>query len=143
MRIEAHRAPGRAIAASGCFLKLLRSGERGEAAVEFSLVAPMIILMLFGIFEFGRALWTQSMLDFAVEQASRCASINSTSCGSAGAIETYASGQTSPLNIPASTFVATTTTCGNKVTASYPFTFVSPHLLPYAITLTSQSCFPL
>jgi Flp pilus assembly protein TadG len=143
MRNAASRAPGRFIAAGGRLLKDLGRIERGSTAVEFALVAPLIIVMLFGIFEFGRALWTQGVLDYAVEEASRCASVNATTCGSAGAIETFAAGKTTPLNLPSSTFVATTTTCGNKVTASYPFTFVASGILPYNIRLTSQSCFPL
>jgi len=124
------------------FLRRLRRSDAGSSAVEFAMVAPFLITMLFGIFEFGRALWTQSMLDFAVEQASRCATINTTTCNSANAIATYASQQTAPLNLPAATFTASTPSCGNQVRASYAFNFVSPNLFPYSITLTSQSCYP-
>lgn len=124
------------------FLASIGRAERGSAAVEFSLVSPLLILMLFGIFEFGRALWTQSLLDYAVEQASRCATVDTSTCNSAGATTTYAAQQTAPLNLPSSTFTATNASCGNKVTASYPFSFVASTLFPYHITLTSQSCFP-
>jgi Flp pilus assembly protein TadG len=127
---------------NGAFLRRLRHADSGSSAVEFAMVAPFLIAMLFGVFEFGRALWTQSMLDFAVEQASRCATINTTTCGSASTIATYAASQTSPLNLPAATFTATTPTCGNQVRASYAFNFITPHLFPYSITLTSQSCYP-
>lgn len=126
---------------SGILRRLGRS-ERGSSAVEFALVAPALVTMLFGVFEFGRAIWTQGLLDYAVEQASRCASINSTSCGSNSAIATFASQQTTPLNLPASIFTATTIACGHSVTASYAFQFVASALLPFNITLTSQSCFP-
>jgi len=127
---------------TGAFLRRLRRADAGSSAVEFAMVAPILILMLFGVFEFGRALWTQSMLDFAVEQASRCATINTTTCGSPSAIATYASQQTSPLNLPAATFTASSPACGNQVRASYAFTFITPQLFPYSITLTSQSCYP-
>jgi Flp pilus assembly protein TadG len=121
----------------------LGAAQDGAAAVEFAMVATALIFLLFGVFEFGRAMWTQSMLDYAVEQASRCASIDTTVCTSAATTATYASQQTAPLNLPSTTFTATTATCGNKVTASYAYQFVTANLFPYAITLTSQSCFPL
>ncbi len=124
-------------------LRRLGVAQDGTAAVEFAMVATALILLLFGVFEFGRAMWTQSLLDFAVEQASRCASIDTTVCTSATTTATYASQQTAPLNLPSTTFTATTATCGNKVTASYGFQFITANLFPYAITLTSQSCFPL
>jgi Flp pilus assembly protein TadG len=127
---------------NGGFLKRVGANDEGSSAVEFAMVAPVLIVMLFGVLEFGRALWTQSMLDFAVEQASRCATINTTTCGSASAIATYAESQTAPLNLPAATFTATTPACGNQVRASYAFSFITPRLFPYSITLTSQSCFP-
>jgi len=37
--------------------------------------------MIFGIVEFGRALWLKSALDFSVVEAARCASVNPTRCG--------------------------------------------------------------
>jgi Flp pilus assembly protein TadG len=124
------------------FLRRLRQSDHGSSAVEFAMVAPFLIAILFGIFEFGRALWTQSMLDFAVEQASRCATVNATTCGTSNQIATYASQQTAPLNLPVATFTASSPACGHQVRASYAFTFITPHLFPYSITLTSQSCYP-
>ena len=128
----------------------LYADESGANAVEFALVAPLLIGLLFGIFEFGQAIWTQGVLEYAVEQAARCASINTTTCGSSAAIKTYASQQTSPLNLAASVFSASTPTCGNQVTASYVFSFVgtlplinSTALFPTSVTLTSSSCYPI
>lgn len=131
-------------------LARLGADEQGSNAVEFALVAPLLIGLLFGIFEFGQAVWTQGILDYAVEQASRCASINTTTCNSSSAIETYAAQQTTPLSLPASVFSATTPSCGNLVSASYRFSFVGTlplingsALLPTSITLTSSSCYPI
>ncbi len=99
--------------------------------------------MIFGIFEFGRAIWTQGMLDYAVEQASRCASINTTTCGSRGRDRDLclaADLAAEPAGLGCSP--RPRRSCGNQVSASYAFTFVAPELLPYNITLTSQSCYP-
>lgn len=131
-------------------LARLCADEGGANAVEFAIVAPLLIGMLFGIFEFGQAVWTQGVLDYAVEQAARCASINTTTCSSSSAIATYASQQTSPLNLASSVFSATTPTCGNQVTASYKFSFLGTMplirgtpLFPTSVTLTSSSCYPI
>lgn len=124
-------------------LRRLRRSERASSAVEFALVAPVIVSMLFGAFEFGRALWTQALLNYAVEEASRCASVNTTTCATSSDTQTVAANATAPLNLPTSTFTVTSTSCGNKVTASYAFNFIAPNLFPYSLTLTSQSCYPI
>lgn len=131
-------------------LARLVTAKDGVQAVEFALVVPMLVALIFGIYEFGLAVWTQGMLDYAVEQASRCASINATTCSSATAIKSYAAQQTAPLNLPTTVFSATTPSCGNLVSASYVFSFVgtmpiiqSTALFPTSITLTSSSCYPL
>jgi Flp pilus assembly protein TadG len=133
------------------FLARLVRSENGSNAVEFAIVVPLLLALFLGIFEFGRAVWVQGMLDYAVEQAARCASLsNSASCGTAAQIASYAAAQTSPLNIPAGSFAATTPACGNQVTATYIFSFIgtatliggSP-LFPTSVTLTSSSCYPI
>jgi Flp pilus assembly protein TadG len=129
----------------------LARDERGASdSVEFALVGPLLIAFIFGIYEFGQAVWTQGILDFAVEQAARCASVNTTTCGTANAIASYAAGLTTPLNLPSNVFTATTPSCGNQVAASYTFSFVNigvlpiidTRLFPTSVVLTSTACFP-
>lgn len=115
---------------------------RGGVAVEFALIAPMLLLLLFGIVEFGRLVWTQAALHSAVEAAARCAAIDAIDCGSASAVQAYAVRQAAGLNLASSVFSLATPACGAEVTASYPFQFVVGQIFPYAITLTAQSCFP-
>ena len=115
----------------------------GASAAEFAIILPFLMTILFGIFEFGRALWVQGVLDYAVEQAARCATVNATTCGTASAIRTFASQQTSPLNLATGIFTVSTPSCGNQVAASYPFTFMATGLFTYNITLTSTSCYPI
>ena len=117
-------------------------GESGAAAVEFALVFPVLLTFLLGTAEFGRLLWTKSLLDHAVNEAARCGSINATMCGSSNAIADYAVLRSVPLTVTSAIFTAVTTACGSQVTASYAFTFVAHALLPYRVTLTSRACFP-
>ena len=48
-----------------------RHSERGTAAVEFVIVAPLLILMMIGVAEFGRALYQYSTLTKTVRNADR------------------------------------------------------------------------
>jgi Flp pilus assembly protein TadG len=116
--------------------------ESGATAVEFALTAPIFIALLFGIIECALALWTQFGLQYGVEAAARCATVDTTTCGSASAIASYAASNALGLTVPASTFTATTPSCGNLVQASYVYTFVTSYFGTPRVTLTAQSCFP-
>ena len=50
---------------------LARDRERGTSAVEFALVVPVLLLLVFGIAEFGRAYNTQSVLSGAAREGVR------------------------------------------------------------------------
>ncbi len=101
-------------------------------------------MLLFGIFEFGRLLWIQNALHYSVQQAARCASVNTTLCDNATDIQTYAAGLAG-AGIPSSAFSYSSSTCGSVtgsvVSASYTVRLFIPYfsLNP---TLTAQSCFP-
>lgn len=45
--------------------------RRGAAAVEFAIVAPVFILLIFGIIEFGRAMMVQQILVNASREGAR------------------------------------------------------------------------
>ena len=109
-------------------------------AVEFALTAIVLSMFLFGIMEAGRAMWLQSALNYSVAEAARCASINTTLCGTTSQIQDYASSQ-SGAGFAGSIFSRTTTACGNQVTASYPLALTIP-TLSVSVTLTAQSCYP-
>jgi Flp pilus assembly protein TadG len=52
--------------------------ERGAAAVEFALIAPLLFMLIFGIFEFGRV-WSQKNVYIgAAREGARYAAVN---CG--------------------------------------------------------------
>ncbi len=55
-----------------------RGDERGAAAVEFALVAPLLLLLLFGIIDFGWMLMKASLVNNAARDAARVASLNGT-----------------------------------------------------------------
>ena len=53
-------------------LPFLRRSE-GNMAVEFAIIAPTLLLFLFGLIEFSRYAYTQSSLNFAAQDATRFA----------------------------------------------------------------------
>jgi hypothetical protein len=52
-------------------------GQRSQAIVEFAIVAPILLLLVFGIIDFGRVIYTYVTLDQAVNEGARAAVIAS------------------------------------------------------------------
>ena len=113
---------------------------RGNVAIEFALTAIPLLLFLFGIIEFGRAMWLQSALDYSVAEAARCASVNTTMCGTTSEIQRYASIQ-SGAGFDSSIFLVSNPSCGTQVSASYPLALTIP-TLTLSVTLNAQACYP-
>ena len=53
--------------------KSRKLGQRGQSAVEFLMALPLVLLLLAGIFEFGRHFYTRLTLRHAVAEAARFA----------------------------------------------------------------------
>ncbi len=123
-------------------LAALAKARDGATAVETAIVLPAFLLFIFAIIEAGLLFWTQSTLQFAVEAAARCAVVNTTQCGSASAIQTYAAAQATGMTIPSSSFSVTQPVCGYQVSISYPFSFIVTELFSGTITLNATSCHP-
>ena len=142
----------------GCgVLGLLWRAQGGATAVEMAFLLPVFMLFLLGICELGRALWTQTALQFAVEAAARCAAVSPSLCTAAGGtsmdVPGYAASQAFGMTIPSTVFTYTpNATCGvtsgatgsggAQVTASYAFPAIVPALVPVNVTLSAKSCHP-
>lgn len=120
-------------------VRILILKKTGATAVEFALVAPVLFMVILGALEFGRLMWTQAALHYAVEEAARCASVTPATCGTSSQIASYAS-TVSALTIDASSFTATTPSCGHRVSASYNYQFIAAGFFPFTPTLTAQAC---
>jgi hypothetical protein len=53
-----------------------REKPRGQAMVEFALVFPVFVLLLVGLFDFGRAIWVNDTLSTAAREAGRYAVVH-------------------------------------------------------------------
>jgi Flp pilus assembly protein TadG len=116
----------------------LARDRRGGPVIEFAMAAPALFLFLFGIIELGYAMWIQNALDFSVAAASRCASLNGSSCS--GQVASFAADQ-SGAGIDSSVFTYTrTAACGCQVTAAYSM----PLNIPWTdltVILSSDACY--
>lgn len=52
-------------------MKLRSEGQRGAAVVEFAIVLPVLLLLLFGIIEMGFALYDKAMITHASREGAR------------------------------------------------------------------------
>jgi Flp pilus assembly protein TadG len=118
--------------------------RRGATALEFALLAPLLFTLILGGIEFSRLIWTESALNYSVQEGARCGLVNPDGvCGTSSAVATFAAAATPQLAFPTSTFtVNVAAACGYQVTASYDYQFLVSGLLPYRPTLTAQACFP-
>ena len=123
----------------------LARDEGGATAVQFALIATPLFLFLFGIEETARIMWTQSAINMAVEDAARYSSVSGPTgaCSAAATVQSYAASRAWGMSLPSGDFTATTAACGCQVTANVPFTPIVPNLVPYNITLTATTCFPV
>jgi Flp pilus assembly protein TadG len=122
-------------------LRRFARDNAGNQAVEFALLAPVLLMFIFGIAEGGRLLWTLNALHYSVQEAARCASINKTTCGSSTQIQSFAAGR-SGAGFASSVFTATVAACGNRVSAAYAMPLNFP-FMTHQISLTAQSCYPI
>jgi Flp pilus assembly protein TadG len=138
----------------------------GETIVEFALVGPMFLMLVFGCLEYGRLLWTEMALQQTAMAGARCMAIaqatvqNSSSCTS-GSPATYSSSSTtSYIESVASGWGLTLTnsevslnnaaTCGgvspsSQVMLTTTFTTPVPQLVLLAAggtSLTATACYP-
>lgn len=109
--------------------------DRGAAAVEFALVLPVLLVLVFGIIEFGRAYNLQTTLTAAARQGARVMALkNNETDAKAAAISAAA-----VLGLTVTEVSTTPCATGGTttVTVTYPMSFVSGYF-GTSITLTGR-----
>ena len=119
--------------------RLIVAGD-GAAAVETAMILPALLLLLLGAIEIGRFAWMQAGLQFAVQEAARCAVVQPTVCNTIANTQAFAASKVAPLNIPAADFTVTAPACGTQVQASAPYSYLIFGIFSSAPTLTAQTC---
>lgn len=128
--------------------------ERGQVIVEFALAASLALFLIFGVIDFGRALFADDLVAGAARVGTRFAIVNATACKASkttceAAIVDYVKSKMSAgdaaLLIPTPAIVWQQVNsadcydagCSVKITIDYKFSFAA---LPFASrTLSSTS----
>jgi Flp pilus assembly protein TadG len=140
---------------------LLLAQKTGSGLVEYAIIFFLFMTMLFGIADFGRALYADHYISNAVRDASRWAAVNGSTCTSDSScaspaqptdIENHVTQNVAPgidpskLTVTASwsttpncTTASNTPGCGVDVHAQYQFNFFFPFVSNQTLTLTSES----
>lgn len=99
--------------------------ERGAVAVEFALLAPLLILLLFGITEFGRAYNVQLSLSSAAREGVRVMAISNNGSAARLAVKNAASGFQPALGDTNITISPDPCTPGAQVTVKVSYTLAT------------------
>lgn len=145
-----------------------RLKQKGSAMLEFAVVVVALVVMLFGVIDFGRALYTYHFVANAAREATRWASVNGATCLSDGScpngpasentLTTYVRNNVPPgvdptkVNVQAcgvaggskctgspADCILDEPGCDVQVQLSYNFNFIGPLLHNRSITLSSNS----
>jgi Flp pilus assembly protein TadG len=143
-----------------------KHSQRGSSMVEFVIAASALLLILFGIIEFGRVLYIYHTVSNAARIGSRWAIVRGSGCtvldhcnATSADVQTYVQSVVPMVDSNTMTVTATwssqaspTAACdetdpsGNNasghnvcVTVTYPFNFAVPFVSTQALTLTSTS----
>lgn len=122
-----------------------RLGRGGSALVEFALVLPAFLLIVLGLVYFSLLVWVHGSLQYATEDAARCARVRTDICTDAASTAAYARARYFGMGQPSFSYAKET--CGHQVTA----TVVAPaaHYMPLRLlgvgssTLRAAACFPV
>jgi Flp pilus assembly protein TadG len=95
--------------------------ERGQSLVEFALVLPTLLLIVFGILEAGRAFYAYTAVANAVREGARYAVTNATNTT---AIKNVVIGNAIGVGLAASDVTVTCSPCtsGNTIRVAVTFT---------------------
>jgi Flp pilus assembly protein TadG len=121
-------------------LRRLRQDTSGVTAVEYAFVLPVFMMMVLGGLWVGLLSYAVSSLNFTVESAARCMSVDANACATATDTQTYAAKIYNGPSI-SPTFLASTAGCGHTVSAQANFDLA---ILPglSAVPLTASACYP-
>jgi len=100
--------------------------DRGAAAVEMALVLPVLLLVLFGLVDFGRAFNTQMQLTQAAREAVRVVAMGQPGDAGSRASAGLVGLTPSPTTSVVSSCPAGNITANAEVTVSYTFHFITP-----------------
>ena len=115
-------------------------GETGAAAMEFVMVIPVALALIFGVINAGFMMYAGATLHFAAEDAARCRAVG-TYCTTDADTQTYAASRYfGPTAAPTFTPSMTATCSQVSATATY---VGSIGIASYSFPVQADACYPL
>lgn len=120
-------------------MRISRTRSRGQTLAEFALVLPVLLLVMMGIVDFGRAVWAYNTLSNAAREGARVAIVDQTMTGGVPVGAQRAADQATGLGVDPATDVDVVYTqpdgaacpahhlgCTAEVTVRHEFTAITP-----------------
>jgi|SRR5580692_7466238 Flp pilus assembly protein TadG len=137
----------------------IRHAQRGSSLVETSIVMVVLLLVLFGIIDFGRLMYTYAFVAQLARQGARYAIVRGSQCSvlsncpnvTSAQIQTYVQSLSEGATTASAISSTTTWTCPNNqsasenpgctanVSVSYTFNPIFPYIKIGSLNLTSTS----
>jgi Flp pilus assembly protein TadG len=132
--------------------------DRGSAALEFAIVAPIWVTFVVGLMQIGMTFWVNNMMHNMVAATARCMAINvnnpsATQCFDQSSMRTYAQNYAQSTSSQVFDFSASASLLtlseggagcagGSQVSLSYTMPQNILFFFPTVITLDFSSCYP-
>lgn len=102
--------------------------ERGQTLVEFALSLTITLMMIFGLIDFSRAVYTASVVQWAAQEGARAGTVDLSQ------VETAARSRLVGLDLDNLVIDPPPTIVDNIITVelSYTFWFITPIISPFA-----------
>jgi Flp pilus assembly protein TadG len=124
-----------------CRMAALLRDTRGTPAIEFAILAPVFLAMMVGSIYLCMLMFVTGSLQYAVEAAARCASVNTTMCPDNTSTVSFAQSHFYGSAILTPTFTYSATGCGHSVAATARYNF-DLGLSSLTVPVSATSCFP-
>lgn len=111
--------------------------------MEFALIAPVFLILVMGTIELSRAMWIKATMQFAAEETSRYAIVNTSA--SSATLQTYATNVMTTYGVDTTgvSVVASSTSTTVTITITFTFSSIVPLLSIPDITLNAMSQVPI
>jgi len=111
--------------------RLFLKDKKGQTIIEFAMVLPILLLVVFGITEFGRAIMTSNVISTASREGARLFAVTSDPTSTSDRVDTVLVAARLKLVNRSITIDTTSLSKSVKVTVTYDFHVLSGKILDF------------